>query len=65
LLGSRRLLYAALAPLLPPVLLLRMARTARERGRHEAAFRRALPLTAALTLSWSCGELIGYARQPR
>src|SRR5918993_2028936 len=39
----KRYLYAALSPGLPVVLLARMARTARSRGRHFPAFVRALP----------------------
>jgi hypothetical protein len=58
---ARRLVYAALTPLLPAVLLARIARTTIQRGRHVGAFLRALPLTGVLTACWSCGELAGYA----
>ncbi len=56
----RRLVLAALSPILPMVLLLRMAGTARERRRHWGKFVRAAPLIALLTLVWSVGEFVGY-----
>lgn len=55
-----RFVYAILAPLLPPLLLLRMSFIAIKRRRYLGAFVRALPCTAALTLSWSLGEMVGY-----
>ncbi|MGH7665461.1 MAG: hypothetical protein ACRENI_14410 [Gemmatimonadaceae bacterium] len=57
---SRAIAYAALAPALLPLLLLRMLRTVLRKGRCRGAFLRALPLTALLTASWSLGELTGY-----
>ena len=55
-----RLLHAAASPLLPAVLLLRLARTQwafpRTRGRMLAA----LPRAAVLLAAWSTGELMGY-----
>jgi hypothetical protein len=62
LLGTgKRLVYAALAPALPAILLLRLALTTTKRRRLVRPFIRALPLTTLLTASWSCGELVGYA----
>jgi hypothetical protein len=55
----KRCVYAALSPLLPAVLLLRMARTARERGSF-GTFVRAMPLIGLLLVTWSAGEGIGY-----
>lgn len=55
----RRLVFAALSPVLPAVLFLRMARTARERGSFRT-FLRAMPMTTLLLLTWSVGEGIGY-----
>ncbi len=55
-----RWLHACLAPLLPGILLARMAARTVRRRRRVRAFIRALPLTALLTLSWSFGELVGY-----
>ncbi len=57
--GPRRLAYAALSPVLPLVLFLRMARTSRERG-SLAPFIRATPLIAILLMTWSAGEGVGY-----
>ncbi|MBI3950389.1 MAG: glycosyltransferase [Acidobacteria bacterium] len=58
--GSKRMFYAALSPLLPAVLLLRMAVNVMKKGRCVGAFLKAFPLTTMLTASWSLGELIGY-----
>jgi hypothetical protein len=57
---GKRLVLALLSPALPVVLLGRMARTARQRGRHFGAFLRALPLIAALLVGWAAGEGAGY-----
>jgi hypothetical protein len=57
---SRRLVYAALSPLLPPVMLQRMAAIAWQRRRRFGTFLRATPLIALLSLSWSIGECLGY-----
>ena len=56
----KRLVYAALSCLLPAILILRLGRTAQQRGRHFGKFLRALPLILALQISWSLGEGIGY-----
>jgi len=57
-LGSR-LVYAALSPVLPAVLTLRMARSAFAKGRgHD--FLKALPAVVLLTVAWSFGEFMGY-----
>lgn len=56
----KRLIYAALSPLLPAILMLRMADTAWKRRRHFGAFLKALPFTAMLLISWSLGECLGY-----
>jgi hypothetical protein len=57
----RRVLWAVLSPLLPGLILVRMTLLAWKKRRTLAAFLKALPLTAALTVSWSWGELVGYA----
>jgi hypothetical protein len=59
-LGGRRLLYALLAPLLPPLLIARIGRLCRERGRF-GKFLGALPWLVPLTAAWSLGEAAGYA----
>ena len=56
----RRVAYALAAPLLPPLLLLRMAAIAWKRRRHFGKFVRAAPLAAILTCGWSAGECAGY-----
>ena len=57
---SRRLIYAALSPLLPLIIMQRMAATAWKRRRHFGKFCSAAPLIALLTCSWSVGECVGY-----
>jgi Glycosyl transferase family 2 len=58
--GSKRAIYAALSPVLPLILLGRMSVNVFKKRRCIGAFVKALPLTAALTVSWSSGELTGY-----
>ncbi|MCI0591197.1 MAG: hypothetical protein L0Y67_06305 [Gammaproteobacteria bacterium] len=58
--GAKRMVYAALSPLLPGILLFRMTVNIAKKGRCIGAFLKALPLTAMLTVSWSLGELVGY-----
>ena len=57
---AKRYLYAALSPVLPVLLLARMARTTKGRGRHFSAFLRALPHLVPLLVFWSVGEMVGY-----
>jgi hypothetical protein len=57
--APKRLFYVLLSPLLPALMMLRLARTARQRDRF-APFARALPLIAGLLVSWSFGEALGY-----
>ena len=59
--ASRRLLYATLSPVLPLVMVERMALTAWRRRRHFVRFIRALPLVVLLACAWSAGECAGYA----
>lgn len=63
---GRRLVYAALTPLLPVLLYARIARRCLKDGRLAGRmFAATLPLTALL-VAWSAGELVGYltARPP-
>jgi glycosyltransferase involved in cell wall biosynthesis len=60
----RKAVFAAGSPILPPVILWRLARRLFGRRRHRLIFLRALPLLALFTLSWSLGELIGYVLGP-
>lgn len=59
-LGARRLIYAALSPVLPAVMLMRMALNVIQKRRLIGAFLTALPLIALLSVSWSWGECMGY-----
>lgn len=54
-----RLAFTALSPVLPAVLLLRMARISHGRGSFPC-FVRALPATVLLLATWSAGEGLGY-----
>jgi GT2 family glycosyltransferase len=57
--GPRRLVYACLSPLLPAVLLFRMAYMSWRR-RSFGTFARAVHITSLLTATWSAGEGVGY-----
>jgi hypothetical protein len=63
---QKRLWLALGSPLLPLLLLGRMARASARDGRNARRFLRSLPDIAALVLSWSFGEALGYltARGP-
>jgi hypothetical protein len=54
-----RLAYAALSPVLPAILLVRMAKTAWVR-RSFARFVKVVPITTLLVATWSVGEGVGY-----
>ena len=56
---SRRLLYACATPLLPPMLLWRMATTIRRKGRRKKEFITAVPVIGVFLLSWAWGEAVG------
>ena len=55
-----RLARAALAPLLPPIPLLRYFQIVRRTGRNQDKFFAALPWLVLLTTVWACGEFVGY-----
>jgi hypothetical protein len=55
----RRFVYAAATPLLPPLLLWRMATTIRRKGRRTKEFTLAVPLIGIFLLSWAWGEAVG------
>lgn len=62
----RRLVYAAGAPALPVILLLRVWRRMRHQRRSPGQIIRTLPVAAVLLTGWALGELIGYvAGAPR
>jgi hypothetical protein len=56
----KRLALAAVSPILPLVLTLRLASTARARRIYFGKFLTALPLIIVLLASWSLGEGVGY-----
>jgi hypothetical protein len=56
----KRFAYAALSPVLPALLTVRMARTAWSRRRHFPEFVRSVPFLVPLLISWSIGETMGY-----
>lgn len=60
--GLRRWTFAALAPALPLVLGVRLARRVRERRGPGLALLRSAPLVLLGVSLWSAGELAGYAR---
>jgi hypothetical protein len=57
---GKRAALAALSPVLPALLLLRMTAAAARKPGTMTAFLKALPLTVALQISWSAGEARGY-----
>ena len=57
---SQRAFWAFFAPALPVLMVARMTLMARQKRRTMSAFVKALPLTSALAVSWSCGEWVGY-----
>jgi hypothetical protein len=61
----QRLLYASLMPVLPGLMLFRLARVIFGRRRSRGRFLRAMPLLALFALSWAGGELLGYVQAGR
>jgi len=57
---SRRLIYAALCPLLPFVLASRVVRIAWQRGSFWSGCLPVMPIVFTLFLIWSYGEVLGY-----
>jgi hypothetical protein len=62
--GSNRLVRLAASALLPPLLTLRVARTAVGSRARATAFARALPFTLLFFSAWAVGEAVGYLRGP-
>jgi Glycosyl transferase family 2 len=58
--SPRRLVYAVLSPVLPLVMMQRMAAIAWRRHRRFGKFLRATPIIALLSCCWSAGECLGY-----
>ena len=57
---GRRILLAAASCAMPPVLVLRVARTLLQRRKHRAQFVRSLPHLLLVTSAWMAGEMMGY-----
>ena len=62
--GERRLKLLLLAPLVPPLLLARMARRALPAARERRLFLGALPWLALLSTAWAAGEAAGAVGAP-
>ena len=60
---ARRWAYLPFTPILPVLLLWRIARSAR-RSMYASYFPAVIPWTVLLTLAWSVGELVGYLAGP-
>jgi GT2 family glycosyltransferase len=60
----RRLGWAATMPLLPALIVARVARNVLCRRRHTGWFVKALPLVLLFSLTWTVGELVGYLTGP-
>jgi hypothetical protein len=58
--AQQRLVWSVFAPALPLLMLARMTVMVSKKRRAFGAFLRAFPLAAALIMSWSWGQLIGY-----
>lgn len=63
--AGQRLLRIVSSPLIPLVLLKRVAREVLKRKRHVPQFLASLPLLAAFFLSWTAGEVAGYLTAPK
>jgi len=57
---ARRAFYAAMAPALPALLVLRMTARVIRKRRNVRDFVRALPYTVLLAAGWAFGETAGY-----
>lgn len=62
--GSNRWVRIIASLLLPPLLTVRVARTATGSPARAVAFTRALPFTLSFFGAWAAGEAVGYLRGP-
>jgi hypothetical protein len=59
---TKRVVYIALSPAIPFVLLLRITRQVLSKHRHRKELLISLPILVLFLLAWGLGELIGYMR---
>jgi hypothetical protein len=57
---SRRLVLAALAPVMPPLLIARVAKNLFQRRRYRLQLFRTLPALTVVATAWIVGEFVGY-----
>lgn len=62
--GAKKLAYVIASPLVPFLLLARMAKRVRERNCHLDKFVKALPLVIPALFVYVCGETMGYLAGP-
>lgn len=63
--GTVRAMYIISSPLIPFVLLYRVAQRVIVKKRYVTKFLLSLPVTAVFFLSWTVGEVAGYIRRPK
>jgi glycosyltransferase involved in cell wall biosynthesis len=61
---GKRLMYAVLSPLLPPLVLVRVAKGALSREVFRQPALRSLPALACFSVAWGIGEAVGYVLGP-
>jgi len=61
---AKRCIYFMGAPLLPPVLMLRISRRVLSKKQHLQQFALSLPYILTFMIAWSVGECVGYAAGP-
>jgi len=62
--GPKRVVYALLSLALPPLLLLRIARSLAAKHRNLREFVLGLPLIVLFVIAWALGEIAGYLAGP-